>query len=77
MIKHKLKKELEDSEKIDINDLKSFKTSGATIRYGLKKKGVYLPNHFRKQTSIGYMKSIISGDRKFKLTKDIRYVDVP
>ena len=44
----KMKKTLEEDQKINLNELASFKTTGATIRYALKKKGVYLPNHFRK-----------------------------
>ncbi len=48
----KKKEELYNSRKIDIAELHNFKTTSATLKFALIKKGVYLPKHFKKQTSV-------------------------
>ena len=66
-----------NDENIQINNLPDLKTTSATIRHALIRKGVYLPNHNKRKTSLHYMKKIIKGDKSFLLTKDVLFVDVP
>ena len=54
-----------------------FKTTQATIRHALQKKGIYLPNHYKNKTSVHYMKKIISGRLPYVLIKDVNWVTVP
>ena len=36
-----------------------------------------MPRHYKKRTNIIYMKEIICGKRKYFLSKDIIFVEVP
>ena len=72
------KRELQNNnDKIQIESLPDFKTTSATIRHALIRKGIYLPNHNKKKTSLHFMKKIIKGEKKYLLTKDVIFVDVP
>ena len=53
------------------------KTTLATIKHALIRKGVYLPNHNKRKTSLHYMKKIIKLEKPYLLTKDVTFVDVP
>ena len=77
LIETKLKQESEYEKKIRIDDLPNLKTSEATIRAALVRKGVYLPYHNKHKTSLWYMKNIISGNKDFLKTGAIQFVDVP
>ena len=54
-------KKMEKEQKIKIRSLNhNFKTTPASLRHALIKKGIYLPDHRKNYTSVGYMKKIIS-----------------
>ena len=57
--------------------LPKYKATGASIRYALIKKGIYLPQHKKRWTSVHYMKDIINGNREFIKTEKVRFVEVP
>ena len=60
-----------------MENLNDCKTTVATVRHALKRKGVYLPDHRTHRTSLHYMKEIINGRKKFVLASKVLYVDVP
>ena len=72
-----MEKSKSDKNKINIDDLPNYKTTSATIRHALIRKGIYLPNHNKRKTSLHYMKKIINLQKPFLLTKDVIFVDVP
>ena len=53
------------------------KTDAATLKGGLLKLGVYLPNHRKNYTSCYYMKKILTGDVSVYELKDVNWVTVP
>jgi len=63
---------------IKIKDLnRDFKTTAATMRAGLTKMRIYLPNHRKNYTGIGYMNKVITGKISYFKTDNINWVSVP
>ena len=55
----------------------NLKTTNATLRHALIRKGVYLPDHNKRKTSLHYIKKVMAGSKKYLFTKEILFVEVP
>ena len=63
---------------IKVKDLnRDFKTTAATMRAGMIKMKIYLPNHRKNATSIEYMNKVVTGKIKYFTLDQINWVSVP